>query len=381
MVRSKVFLLVVLGFLFTMFISCGGPQQEATVSQKTFGTLDDGTEINLYTMANANGITVKIMTYGAAIVSIETPDVNGNFEDIIVGYDSLYKFLNEENPYFGPIVGRFANRIAEGKFTLGGNEYTLATNDGPNTLHGGEKGFDKRVWHAMTKTVENGVAVRLHYLSKDMEEGFPGNLDVIVTYTLTNDDNLRIDYTATTDKKTIVNLTNHAYWNLSGEGTILDHLMMINADKFTPVNETLIPTGEFRPVEGTPFDFIEPKPIGENIHADNQQIKYANNGYDHNWALNKLTEDSLSLAVRVTDPGSKRVLEMWTTEPGLQFYSGNFLDGTITAKGEILDKHDALVIEAQHFPDAPNQPNFEPVTLEPGEEYTQTTVLKFRTEE
>lgn len=365
-------------FLVT-YEGCNKYVKKTTIKKESFGTLPNGKKIDIYTLQNKKGIELKIMNYGGAIVSARVPDKNGNFADVVLGYDSLQGYL-KDNPYFGPIVGRYANRIAKGKFALKGKVYTLALNDGPNHLHGGIKGFDKRVWDAVPEKVKNGVALKLHYFSKDGEEGYPGDLNVVVTYTLTNNNELRIDYSATTDKPTIVNLTNHTYWNLAGKGDILNQEMMINADKFTPVDSTLIPTGELKSVRGTPFDFRKPRPIGDQINEDDPQLVYTHGGYDHNWVLNKNVPGSLTLAARVTEPISGRVLEIWTTEPGLQFYSGNFLDGSITGKnGQVYRKHDAFVLEAQHFPDSPNHPNFPSVVLKPGEKYTQTTIYKFKT--
>lgn len=380
MTKLTVFIIFIFfGSIFIVYEGCNKAPKKADIKKESFGTLPNGKRIDIYTLRNKNGLEFKIMNYGGAIVSAKVPDKNGNIADIALGYDSLKGYL-KNNPYFGPIVGRYANRIAKGKFTLNGKEYTLATNDGPNHLHGGIKGFDKKVWNAVPEKVKKGVALKLHYLSKDGEEGYPGNLNVTVTYTLTNNNELRIDYSATTDKTTIVNLTNHTYWNLAGKGDILNHKMMINANKFTPVDSTLIPTGELKDVAGTPFDFRKPRTIGSRINENNLQLKYANGGYDLNWVLNKNVPDSLTLAVRVTEPTSGRVLEIWTTEPGIQFYSGNFLNGSIVGKnGHVYRKHDAFVIEAQHFPDSPNHPNFPSVVLRPGEKYRQITIYKFGT--
>jgi len=372
------FLFLILIFSFIVIV-CNNYSKKATIKKNYFGVLSNGEKVDIYYMKNTKGIELKIMNYGGAIVSAIVPDKNGNFADIVLGHDSFQGYL-KANPYFGAIVGRYANRIAKGKFTLNGKVYTLATNNGQNHLHGGIKGFDKRIWNATPLITPNGVALKLSYLSKNGEEGYPGNLNVVVTYTLNNNNELRINYSASTDQTTIVNLTNHTYWNLAENGDILNHIMMINADKFTPVDSTLIPTGEIKSVYGTPFDFRKFRPIGDQINADNIQLKYANGGYDLNWVLNKDEHDSLYLAARVTEPISGRVLEVWSTEPGLQFYSGNFLDGSITGKnGQIYKKHTAFALEAQHFPDSPNHPNFPSVVLKPGQEYKQTTIYKFKT--
>ena len=372
------FLFLILIFSFIVIV-CNNYSKKATIKKNYFGVLSNGEKVDIYYMKNTKGIELKIMNYGGAIVSAIVPDKNGNFADIVLGHDSFQGYL-KANPYFGAIVGRYANRIAKGKFTLNGKVYTLATNNGQNHLHGGIKGFDKRIWNATPLITPNGVALKLSYLSKNGEEGYPGNLNVVVTYTLNNNNELRINYSASTDQTTIVNLTNHTYWNLAENGDILNHRIMINADKFTPVDSTLIPTGEIKSVYGTPFDFRKFRPIGDQINADNIQLKYANGGYDLNWVLNKDEHDSLYLAARVTEPISGRVLEVWSTEPGLQFYSGNFLDGSITGKnGQIYKKHTAFALEAQHFPDSPNHPNFPSVVLKPGQEYKQTTIYKFKT--
>ncbi|MCF7803294.1 MAG: galactose mutarotase [Candidatus Marinimicrobia bacterium] len=352
-------------------------ESKPSIAQKPFGTLEDGTEVSLFTLRNADGITVEITNYGGTIVSAMIPDTKGYFADVIVGQDAMEAILHGDNPYFGALIGRYANRIDGGSFQMDGQTYELAQNDGSNHLHGGEIGFDKRIWDAKPMETEEGVALQLKYLSEDMEEGYPGNLETTVFYTLTNGNELRIEYKATTDAKTIVNFTNHAYWNLAGKGTVLDHEMTINASTFTPVNENLIPTGEMQPVDDTPFDFRKPKRIGRDIDANDQQITYANGGFDHNWVLNKPEPGASTMAARVTDPESRRMLEVWTTEPGMQFYSGNYLKGMHLSKGRDLEKHSALALETQHFPDSPNQPDFPSVELLPGEMYTQTTIYRF----
>lgn len=367
--------------LFSVF-SCGTPEEpkQLAVSKHPFGTTPDGIQIDLYTLTNSAGVEAEIMTYGGALVSVRVPDRNGDLGDVVVGYNRLSPFFGN-NPYFGGIIGRFANRIDGGRFTLAGQEYQLATNNGQNHLHGGNEGFDKKVWNAKPVKNAQSVGVSLSYHSEDGEENYPGNLATFVTYTLNEQNELKLEYFAITDEKTIVNLTNHAYWNLSGGGTILAHEMIINADQYTPVDSTLIPTGEVATVAGTPMDFTEPTTIGERIDADFRQLEYGNGGYDHNWVLNKETEE-LGLACRVYDPSTGRVLEVLTTEPGLQFYSGNFLDGSITGKhGEVYEKHEAFVLEAQHYPDSPNQPSFPPTALDPDEHYTQTTVYRFSVRE
>jgi aldose 1-epimerase len=341
----------------------------------SFGKAPGGEEIDLYTLKNANGMEVKIMNYGGVITSIRVPDKQGNLGEVNLGYDNLQGYL-DKGSYFGALIGRYGNRIAKGSFSLNGTTYSLVATNGVNHLHGGTKGFDKVVWSA--EPVPAGNALVLRYVSADGEEGYPGKLAVQVTYTLTEENELRIDYEATTDKATVVNLTNHAYFNLKDGGAtpILDHEIMINADRFTPVDATLIPTGELREVTGTPFDFRKPTAVGARIGADDPQIS-AGQGYDHNYVLNG--DGSLSLAARVYEPTSGRVMEVFTTEPGVQFYSGNFMDGTISSRGATYGRRHALCLETQHFPDSPNQPAFPSVVLNPGETYATTTVYKFST--
>jgi len=307
------------------------------------------------------------------------PDRAGHTEDIVLGYNQLEGYV-KNNPYFGCIVGRYGNRIAQAKFTLEGQEYTLAQNDGENNLHGGIKAFDKVVWDARARMGDERVGVAFQYRSQDGEEGFPGNLDVTVTYTLTNDDAFRIDYFATTDKTTVVNLTNHSHWNLAGEGSgdILGHELMLNADHFTPVDEGLIPTG-IETIEGTPFDFRIPTAIGARIDNDDEQLNFGK-GYDQNWVLNKEQEGAMTLAATVYEPQSGRFMEVFTTEPGIQFYTGNFLDGTVIGKsGKAYESRNAFCLETQHYPDSPNNPDFPSVVLKPGEEYKTATIYKFST--
>ncbi len=345
-----------------------------SAQKKTFGRLPDGREVHLYTLTNPNGVRARITSYGAILVSLEVPDRNSDLADIILGFDTLEGYLTD-HPYFGPIVGRYANRIGKGKFTLDGVEYTLATNNGENHLHGGIKGFDKRLWSlSEIEANDNEAFVKLSYISADGEEGYPGNLTCTVTYTLTKDDELKISYEAETDKPTIINLTNHAYWNLAGQGNgdILGHEVMLSADKYTPVDEGLIPTGEIRPVKDSPMDFTKPMTIGSRIDQ-------VTGGYDHNYVLNS-GGGSLALAARVYEPSSGRVMEIYTTEPGIQFYTGNFLDGSITGKsGKVYKKHYGFCLETQHFPDSPNKPDFPSVVLNPGQKYSTKTVHKFYT--
>jgi aldose 1-epimerase len=354
-------------------------QAAQKIGKQPFGKTADGTSVELYTLTNSSGVEAKIMTYGGIVVSLKVPDRNGKLDDVVLGYDGLDGYLTS-HPYFGTITGRYANRIAKGKFTLDGREYTLAQNNGENHLHGGIKGFDKVVWKAREVKIKDGVGVELTYVSRDGEEGYPGNLSVTVTYTLTNKNELKIVYAATTDKATIVNLTNHSYFNLAGPkaGDILGHELMLNADRFTPVDRTLIPTGELRSVKGTPMDFTKPTAIGARIEQKDEQLLFGL-GYDHNWVLNK-TGASLTLAARVYEPTTGRVMEVYTTEPGIQFYTGNFLDGTITGKGgKVYQKRYGFCLETQHFPDSPNKPSFPSTVLRPSRKYTQTTVYKFST--
>jgi aldose 1-epimerase len=366
----------------SLLLACGccpgtKSTKKASIKKQPFGRTDDGHKVDLYTLTNANGLVARITNYGGTVTELWVPDRNGKPGDILLGFDNL-KDYEEKSPYFGCIIGRYGNRIGNAEFTLDGKEYKLAANDGKNTLHGGNKGFDKVVWDAKPIMTANGPALKLHYLSKDMEEGYPGNLDVTVTYTLTNDNELKIDYMATTDKPTVCNLTNHNYYNLDGQGNgdILGQILMINADHYTPVDSGLIPTGVIAPVKGTPFDFTKPTAIGARINNDNTQLKYGK-GYDHNWVLNKKDEE-MSLAATVYAPQTGRVLTIYTNEPGIQFYSGNFLDGTITGKdGKVYKHRYAFCLETQHFPDSPNKPNFPSTTLRPGETYKTTTINKF----
>ncbi|HZM04713.1 MAG TPA: aldose epimerase family protein [Candidatus Saccharimonadales bacterium] len=344
------------------------------ITKAPFGHALDGTPVEIYTLRNANGVEARICTYGGILVSFKGPDRDGKMGDVVLGYDTLDGYLTN-SPYFGALIGRYGNRIAKGKFTLDGVAYTLVTNNYPNALHGGTKGFDKVVWNAKV----DGSSLVLSYLSKDGEEGYPGNLNVKVVYTLMPDNGLDVQYLATTDKDTVLNLTQHSYFNLAGHGDVLSHKVFIDADKFTPVDATLIPTGELKPVEGTPFDFRQPTAIGERIGQDDPQLKFGN-GYDHNYVLNH-PMGHLDLIARVTDPSSGRVLEVLSTSPGLQFYSGNFLDGTIVGKnGQTYQFRNAFAMEPQHFPDSPNQPNFPTVELKPGEVYHNEIIFRLTTD-
>jgi aldose 1-epimerase len=351
------------------------PQKKGQISIKPFGQTKEGVAVDLYTLSNNKGAEVGICNYGGLVVFLKVPDRNGRPGDVVLGYEALADYI-KDSPYFGALIGRYGNRIAKGKFTLDGEECTLAVNNGPNALHGGLKGFDKVVWEPRLLASSEGPSVELRYVSKDREEGYPGNLAVAAVYTLTEDNALRIDYTAITDKATVVNLTHHSYFNLAGKGDILNHQVMLPADKFTPVDSTLIPTGELRPVDGTPFDFRTLTTIGARIGQEDEQLKFGN-GYDHNWVINK-PMGQLGLMARVSEPTSGRVMEVWSTEPGLQFYSGNFLDGTLKGKGGwVYQFRNGFCMEPQHYPDSPNQPNFPSVVLKPGRVYRNTIIYKF----
>lgn len=346
-----------------------------TMAKEFYGKLGDDS-VYLYTLRNKKGMEVKITNYGGTVTSIMVPDKNGEMGDVVLGFDSFQGYLHQSNPYFGCIVGRYANRIANGKFELDGNTYSLAQNNGANSLHGGRKGFDKVVWDV--KAVDSS-SITLHYLSKDMEEGYPGNLDVTVVYSISDDNELKIDYTANTDKATPVNLTNHAYFNLSAgkDSTILDHELMIKSDKYTAVNAGLIPTGQLPEVKNTPMDFNTPKRIGQDITKVPGGPPV---GYDHNWVLNKSGENNFELVATVFHPASGRFMEVYTTQPGVQFYSGNFLDGTLTGRNGVkYVKHAGLCLETQHFPDSPNQVSFPNTIVKPGETYHHVTSYKFST--
>jgi aldose 1-epimerase len=363
--------------LCTLF--CGLVACVILFASTALAQVKDFDSIKLYTLKNESGMTVRVTNYGAIVTSIIVPDRNGKQADVALGYDRVEDYINAvDKPYFGAVVGRYGNRIAKGEFTLDGETYSLLKNNGENHLHGGAIGFDKVVW-TVDEYVE-GQALTLSYLAKDKEEGYPGNLQLKITYTLADDNSLIVDYHATTDKATPVNVTQHTYFNLKGEGqgTILDHQLMLNAKKFTPVDESLIPTGEMPTVAGTPFDFTTPKAIGRDIGQQNEQLVFGL-GYDHNWILDTDgKEGELSLAAQVHEPSSGRVMEIYTTEPGIQFYCGNFLDGRLKGKsGKPYVHRGGFCLETQHFPDSPNQPNFPSTILKPGETYDSKTVFKF----
>ena len=356
----------------------GGHHDSATIASEPWGTTADDTPVERYTLSN-RGMTVRILTYGGIIQSLDVPDRRNNPVNVVLGFSDLQGYIDNNNPgpYFGAIIGRYGNRIANGQFELDGQTYTLAQNNNGNHLHGGIESFDKKVWAATPIQGNRSVGLQLDYTSVDGEEGYPGDLDVQVTYTLTRDQRLEIHYTATTDAPTVVNLTNHTYWNLQGEGTssILDHELTLPASGYTPVDAGLIPTGEIADVSGTPMDFRSATAIGERIREPFQQLLYGQ-GYDHNWVLDRPDDGSLQLAARLRDPDSGRTLTMYTTEPGIQFYSGNFLDATLVGTGgHVYRQSDGLALETQHFPDSPNQPQFPTTTLRPGEVYDTTTVL------
>lgn len=355
------------------------PQEKSknTISKAAFGTLPDGTAVDLFTMVNANGMEVRASNYGGIITALLVPDGSGKTTDVTLGLKTFDDYVKNP-PYFGAIIGRYGNRIAKGQFKIDDQTYKLPKNDGPNTLHGGLKGFDKVVWQAEPFEKEDSVGVIFTYTSKDGEEGFPGNLQTRVTYTLTDKNELSFDYHATTDKPTVVNLTQHAYFNLAGDGNgdVLGHEFTIFANEYTPVNKLLIPTGKIEPVTDTPFDFRSRVKLADRVNVDNEQIKFGK-GIDHNFVLKK-KQPGLTLAARVSEPTTRRVMEVHTTEPGMQFYSGNFLDDTLAAKsGKPYGKHSGFALETQHFPDSPNQPTFPSTVLRPGEEYNSKTVYTF----
>lgn len=346
------------------------------IQKQAFGLTKAGAAVDLYTLTNSAGMSVAITNYGGIIVSLFTPDRNGRLADITLGFDTLAEYF-DKSPYFGALIGRFGNRIAGGKFSLNGVDYTLAQNDGSNHLHGGLVGFDKVVWTAQSQVTAEGAALVLTYTSPDGEEGYPGALTVTVTYTLTEANELKIDYQAQTDQATVLNLTNHAYFNLKGEGQgdILDHELTLTASAFTPVDANLIPTGQIAPVAGTPLDFTRPTVIGERIEQDDVQLKRGG-GYDHNYCLEHAAGE-LALAASVYEPQTGRVMEVLTTQPAVQLYTGNFMRDIPGKSGHIYPKRGAFCLETQHYPDSPNQPNFPSTVLEPGREYCHTTVFKF----
>jgi aldose 1-epimerase len=351
------------------------------LKMESFGKTADGQEVQLFTLTNKNGVEARITNFGGIVVSLKTPDRKGQLADIVLGYDSLEGYVGDK-AFLGALIGRYGNRIAKGQFVLNGKTYHIPLNDGPNALHGGPDGFNKKVWTPKDVSTHSTPMLQLTYLSKDGENGFPGNLNVQVTYSLTSNNELRIDYAATTDKDTVLNLTNHSYFNLkgAGEGDILQHELRLNANKFTPVDATLIPTGELKPVQGTPFDFRKSTAMGARINENDQQLQYGK-GYDHNWVLNGMGSGQLVTAAHVHEATTGRTMEVLTDQPGVQFYTGNFLDGTIHGKGgKVYERRSGFCLETQHFPDSPNHPAFPTTTLKPGERFHSTTIYKFGVE-
>jgi aldose 1-epimerase len=376
MMRRSMTTTVIIGFFLATIVVSLQAEANPKMQKQSFGKTEDGQQTDLYILTNKHGMEAAITNYGGTVVTLKVPDRNGKVEDVVLGYDKPDDYATGK-AYFGAIVGRYANRIAHAKFTLDGITYTLPKNDGDNHLHGG---FNKRVWTPKDVSSSAGQALELTYLSKDGEEGFPGNLSVKVVYTLTDENELKIDYSATTDKDTVLNLTNHCYFNLAGQGNgdILQHQLMIRADRFTPVDANLIPTGELRSVKGTPFDFTTATAIGARIDQDNEELKLGR-GYDHNWVLNNGTTGSLTVAAQAYEPHSGRLLEVQTTQPGLQFYTGNFLDGIHGKQGKVYNRRNAFCLETQHFPDSPNHPDFPSTVLKPGQHFVSTTVYRFST--
>jgi aldose 1-epimerase len=367
--------------LMTTLLPAGATPQTSSTVKKPFGKTPDGQPVDLYVLTNKGGAEASITNYGGAVVSLKVPDRNGKLADVVLGYDTAEGYVNDKS-HFGGIIGRYGNRIAHAQFDLDGKTYTLAKNNGENSIHGGIKGFDKALWKAKILSAKGAESLELSYLSKDGEEGFPGNLKVTVVYTWSDANALQIEYSAATDKRTVVNLTNHSYFNLAGQGSgdILGHLLTIQADRFTPVDAALMPTGELRHVAGTPFDFRKPTAIGARIDQEDEQLKFGG-GYDHNFVIRRSADAGESLAARVVEPISGRVLEVWTTEPGVQFYTGNFLGGKVTGKGgATYPKRSAFCLETQHYPDSPNKPAFPSVVLEPGALYHTITMYKFSVE-
>jgi aldose 1-epimerase len=382
-------LVVILSIPATTFAQTPGASPGASpvagsgIVQESFGEVEDG-PVDKYTLSNDNGMEVSILTYGAIVQSLKVPDRNGYAVDVVLGFDNIQDYV-DKSPYFGAVVGRYANRIANGTFELDGETYTLAINNDPNTLHGGEKGFDKRIWTAEEVDSPDGQAIALSYTSPDGEEGYPGTLEVTVTYTLTANNELRIDYTATTDKLTVLNLSNHSYFNLAGagSGSVFDQELQLNASNYTPVDETLIPTGEIAPVAGTAFDFTTAKTIGQDIRDGSNEKTVFGRGYENKFLVDRASpvETSLFGAAIASDPESGRTLTVSTDQPGIQFYSGNFLDGTFAGKdGRVYRQGDAFCLETQHFPDSPNQPDFPSTELAPGDTFNSTTVFAFSTQ-
>jgi aldose 1-epimerase len=377
MTKHSMILRIGLGLMILAISRAAERPQGPGLRRAPFGKTPEGQPVDLYMLTNGAGMEVAITNYGGIVVSVKTPDRNGTLADVVLGFDNFEGYL-QNVPYFGALIGRYGNRIANGRFTLDGHEYHLPQNNGPNSLHGSLRGFDKRVWNAKEMRDKEAPALQLTYISKNGEEGYPGNLSATVTYSLTLTNELKIEYAATTDKDTVVNLTNHSYFNLAGEGqgNVLSHVVMINADRFTPVDRTLIPTGDLKSVDGTPFDFRKPTSIGARIKNKNQQLQFGK-GYDHNLVLSG-NSTGLKLAARVSEPSSGRVLEVLTTEPGLQFYTANFLDGTVRGKnGNAYGPRSAFCMETQHFPDSPNHPAFPSTILKPGQRYQSTTVYRF----
>ena len=386
MIINKNFVLIIISFFFLG--NCKNPKNDTkmrknkvSITKSFYGKTKDNKKVDLYSFKNENGMQVDIINYGGIITSLKVPDKNGETENIVLGYSKLKDYINE-NPYFGSIIGRYGNRIAKGKFNLNGNQYTLATNNDENHLHGGNIGFDKVIWEAETKINSNSSSLILKYLSRDMEEGYPGNLYTTVTYKITNDNSVEIKYEAQTDKTTVINLTQHSYFNLSGDfnQSILNHKVKINADQFLPVNKSLIPTGNKLNVSMTPFDFRNYKEIKKDINADDLQLNYGN-GYDHCWVLNDY-KNGYRLVASAFHEESGRLMEVYSDQPGLQFYTGNFLDGSLPQKEEgFYNFRSGFCMETQHFPNSPNQPDFPSVTLNPNEKYNSKTTYKFKIKE
>ena len=369
---------LLLAAIIVLLVSCDNLPEVERIRVKSFGILDDGRNVQLFTLKNAQGTSVDIMDLGGVIVSLRTADATGNITDITTGFDHPQQYLSGSG-YMGAIVGRYANRIANGRFSLDGKQYSLAKNNGDNAIHGGLIGFDKKFWHTDTESENSEASLSLTLESKDGEEGYPGNLTAKVTYTLNDRDQLIIDYSATTDKVTVINLTQHAYFNLNGHGagSVLDQEIMINADQYTPIDNESIPTGELASVEGTPLDFRTPKPIGVNINSSHEQIRFGS-GFDHNFIISHPVEGELTLAASVLSPSTGRTLNVYTDQPGMQFYTGNFLNGTLIGKeGAVYARRNAFCLETQHYPDSPNKPNFPSTILRPGEQYVTRTVFEF----
>ncbi len=365
-------------FALLLLMSFTAVAAAQTVTRQDYGKTSTGEYVYLYTLQNSHGLEAKITNYGGILVSLKVPDRNRKFADVVLGFNDLESYLTKNDPYMGALIGRYGNRIAKGRFTLNGVEYKLAVNNGENHLHGGIKGFDKVVWTGREIKTGTSPAVALTYLSKDGEEGYPGNLNVRVVYTLTDENELKIDYTATTDKDTVLNLTHHSYFNLAGEGNgdILNHLVSINANQFVPTDAGSIPTGELKNVAGTPFDFINPTAIGARINQDDEQLKFGN-GYDHTWVING-KPGTMRVAAEAYEATSGRIMRVLTTEPGVQFYTGNFLNGTLTGKsGTVYARRTGFCFETQHYPDSPNQPSFPTTTLKKGQTYKSTTIYRF----